>query len=811
MIEHLVDVCDGAQARDDPGVSAVDALAGRMLASAPDAVWAESDADFTAHVAVFVGKYRAQLANAGFDTRPIDRLAPGPMARKLEVTPADIVARVAQDGRKVALNGDASCFLVEFSLKDRDFDPIKDAISAVPGRTFDGASKVWTVPMAQAPAVAEIASRFCFALDHGVADKLARADEIGSEAARAEERKRLREAGYTDLPDNPSWAWRVYLADGGGITLAFPAPFEDERAAEMKDEVKDAGGRFDGENKVWTVSLGVDPAATRDLLSQLVKDYGVSVHPDVWTALARQAEVVRNARDASEATSAEIEIPGLNGTLRSFQRAGVAYVRDCPKTLIADEMGLGKTVQAIAAIHDRSAYPAIVICPSSVVYNWKREVEGWLCEEVSVAVLAGTTEKARRKARDRGDYAANVVISSYDVAKAHEEPLANLGAGAVVLDEAHAIKNHKAQRSISAKRIAQQADVRLLLTGTPILNRPAELIEPLKALDKLEALGGFWAFAERYCNAHWNPHGGWDLSGAANLDELAENLRRIGFVRRRKADVLTELPAKQRTAIDAPIPERSLNEHRQAAKDAAAYADEMAENDDNKRQELIAAGYTGQALRQAMAEYRNSEAAKAQRAEMLVAINKCRRITAHGKVDHAVAFARGVIGNDQPLVLFGEHKEALEAVAGKLYMAGIETALVTGDQTGERRQAAVDAFQNGNAVGAGGPDVLLGTIAAMGEGLTLTRASHVAFFEQAWRPADHDQAEDRLHRIGQQNAVNVYYLLDDRTIDRHMADLIEEKRKKIAQATGDTRAAEGEVSTFDVARRLGAGDARTPA
>ena len=812
MIDHLVGACDGAQERDDQGFNAADAFVGRLLAAAPDSAWATDDqgdnGGFPNRVATFIRKYWKQLEAAGFDTAPIERLAPSDDEQDDAPAPADLATEIAERGRQITLNSSGEQFVMQWHPRDSYFHKIKDAVKRIPGRDYDNVKRCWYVPIKQAPKVAEVAGEYLFNIDSDVAKTLERAEKIAAEAARADEEK-LKEAGYTDLPDNAYWSWRAYTDDAGSITLEFPAPFESNLASDLKDEVKDAGGKFDRPSSTWSLIPGTNPEGRRDLLGRLASEYGIAVHPDVWTTLDRQAEKVKAAREASEATSAEIEVPGLNGTLRPFQRAGVAYTRSSPKALIADEMGLGKTIQAIATIHDQDAYPAIVVCPSSVVQNWRREVKDWL-PNASVTVLEGTTEKARTKARNRGDYSADVIVASYDVAKGHEEPLASLGAEAVILDEAHAIKNAKAQRSKSAKRIAKQASVRLLLTGTPVLNRPAELIEPLKALDKLDALGGFWGFAERYCDGE-RTRFGLDLDGAKNLDELADRLRKVGFVRRRKGDVLSELPAKQRTIIDAPIPNADLKEHKKAAEDAAAYADEIAANDEAKRQELIQEGYSGEDLQQAMAEHRSSAEEKARRAELLVAINKCRQISGRGKVDHAVEFACETVGNGHPLVLFGVHKEVLYEIDRKLRDAGITTAIITGDQNSDERQHAVDQFQHGDHDEGFGvtdyPDVLLGTISAMGEGLTLTRASHVALIEQAWRPADHDQAEDRLHRIGQESAVNVYYLLDDRTIDSHMAELIESKRSTIDKATGDAQAAQQTISTFDIARKLGGDDA----
>lgn len=489
----------------------------------------------------------------------------------------------------------------------------------------------------------------------------------------------------------------------------------------------------------------------------------------------RMAELVTTktvAVAASKAADAEIEVAGLGGTLRPFQKAGLAYAAQAKRTFIADEMGLGKTVQALAAIEHLNAYPAVVVCPASLKLNWQREATKWLPKRTT-SVWNGVAGGP-----------ADIIIVNYDVLKKHLDALQKIGPKAVVLDESHYIKSGQAQRTKAADalcsglsldknpatgkrtRVAEPVAYRFFLTGTPVLNRPEELLSQLAALGRLDDFGGFWGFAKRYCGARQDRFG-WDFSGATNLAELNEKLRATCMVRRLKADVLKELPAKTRTV--QPLALTNRKEYDKAAKDVVAW---LRENEGAIKAEAAAA------------------------AEALVKIETLKKLCVYGKMEAIREWVDTFMESGEKLVIFGWHQDVVNRLASDFVQYGAKA--LTGSTSLEERQAIVDAFQTDPAC-----RLVVMNMQAGGVGLTLTAASNVAFVEQGWNPPTHVQAEDRCHRIGQTDAVTAWYLVADDTIDSDIQALIQQKAEVIDAVTdGKIVSGAGESVFADLLAKL---------
>jgi len=438
--------------------------------------------------------------------------------------------------------------------------------------------------------------------------------------------------------------------------------------------------------------------------------------------------------ELSAATDAPLEVPGLGGELKPFQRAGVSYLLAQRRAFLADEQGLGKTIEALATIEAAGAYPAIVVCPASLKLNWLRELRRWLPGR-SAQTLTGNGAGAAIAAAD-------VTIVNYDILAPRLEELLALAPAALVLDESHYCKNAAAKRTQAAQRLSSgmaRESIVLALTGTPVVNRPAELISQLRILGRLEDFGSGAKFGERFrgTDAHLRLH--W-------------HLRARCFVRRLKEDVLTQLPAKTRAVV--PVELDNESEYRLAERDLVAW------------------------LRSQPLDLRELDAkvAAALRAERLVRLNALKVLAARGKLHAALTWIHDFCSSGERLVVFAHHREiqraVLEHFPAALHILGADTHLA--------RDAAVQAFQAPNAPG---NQLIVCSIEAAGHGLTLTRASNVVFLELDWTPAKHDQAEDRCHRIGQQDAVNAYYLLAAGTVDETISALLERKRAVIGAVT----------------------------
>jgi SNF2 family DNA or RNA helicase len=375
-----------------------------------------------------------------------------------------------------------------------------------------------------------------------------------------------------------------------------------------------------------------------------------------------------------------------------------------------------------------------VVCPASLKLNWLRELERWLPGRTVQALSGGGAGATVPE--------AEVTIVNYEIVAPRLESLQALGPRALVLDESHYCKNPAAKRTRAVQRLATSVPddgLILGLSGTPVLNRPAELISQLRILGRLADFGSGVRFSERFrgADAHLRLH--W-------------HLRARCYVRRLKADVLPQLPAKTRAIV--PVELDNEPEYRLAERDVVAWL---------QSQPLD--------LREL-----DAKVAAALRAERLVRLNALKLLAARGKLHAALGWIHDFCSSGERLVVFAHHQEmqraVLERFPGALHILGTDTPAA--------RDEALQAFQSPDD---DGNQLIVCSTEVAGHGLTLTRASNVVFLELEWTPAKHDQAEDRCHRIGQEDAVNASYLLAAGTIDETISTLLERKRAVIGAVT----------------------------
>lgn len=501
-------------------------------------------------------------------------------------------------------------------------------------------------------------------------------------------------------------------------------------------------------------ALRADPFCVPEL-DRFLADSGAWVEEETLATLQQIRE--EHARAAglvalSAADDASLSVTGLGGQLKPFQRAGVAYLLERRRAFLADEQGLGKTVEALATLQADEAFPAVVVCPANLKLNWRREAEAWLPGR-SVQVLSGLATGAEEPAAD-------VTIVNYDILAARLAGLLAQQPRAVVIDEAHYCKNATAKRTQAVQQltagVAQDAIV-LALSGTPVVNRPAELIAQLRIIGRLAEFGSGAQFSARF-------------KGADAHQRLHWHLRARCFVRRLKRDVLPQLPAKTRAVV--PIELDNHAEYRLAESDLLAW------------------------LRSQPLDLRELDAkvAAALRAERLVRLNALKLLAARGKLAGALAWIHDFRSSGERLVVFARHREVQHAVVERFPGA----LHILGDDPPARREQALHDFQ---APDCAENQLIVCSMEVAGQGLTLTRSSNVAFLELDWTPAKHDQAEDRCHRIGQQDAVTAYYLLAAETVDETIATLLERKRSVI-EAVTDGREEDEEAVLDALVREL---------
>lgn len=527
------------------------------------------------------------------------------------------------------------------------------------------------------------------------------------------------------------------------------------------DAIKTISGRkFNVTDKTWSCEVKTDNVEQIDRVIRECKlsldKKAVEIMAEKFATLLHRNNLLSSNFVNSSAMSAELEVPGFKGTLMPFQKAGVKYIAENKRVIVGDEMGLGKTIEAIASIEYTNSYPAIITCPNTLKYNWEREFNRFV--DRKVAIINSNTDL------NKLDESIEVFVINYNALVKHVDFLSKIDFKAVVSDESHYLKNRRAKRTISFTNLVKSTtNLVLLMTGTLIVNRPNELISPLTILDKINDFGGFWGFAKRYCNARKTEFG-LDISGSNNLEELHHKLRSLCYIRRNKQDVLPELPKKIRQMIEIDIDNRSTYE--KAKNDLINYLkNEVKEN--NKFLVSISK-LSPVEQEQAKKIWHETKAKNAEQAEHLVKISELKNLVTEGKMSEVVSWIEDVIESGEKLVVFADHTKTVNKIA-EIF----NCPKINGEVDLDTRDAAVQSFQNDPET-----KLIIINIKSGKEGLTLTAASKIAFIEQGWTPGEHDQAEDRIHRIGQvADSVNIYYLLAHDTIDIDIYNLIEAKRQ----------------------------------
>lgn len=423
-----------------------------------------------------------------------------------------------------------------------------------------------------------------------------------------------------------------------------------------------------------------------------------------------------------------------------YQEEGIIQGLKWKRFFLGDEPGLGKTLQSIGVVDTAGAYPALVICPSSLKINWKREFEKFT--DKKALVLDNGNATTWPYLLQMGMFHVAVVnyesLKKYfvweikgssqsfrlkDVVFAQQIKMFR----SVILDESHRVKDASTQQTKFAKGICIGKEYIILLSGTPVVNRPEDLVSQLSIIERLKEFGGKSQFLI-------------DFSDGRNLNVLSELLYSRCMIRREKAKVLTQLPDKTRCDL---------------------YVNISNEEEYNTAQEN---------LEDYLREYRgctDEEVRRKMRMKALVQFMALRSIAAHGKVKQAVDFIRVFLESGKKLIVFC----SLHDIVDELKKAFPKAVTVTGRDSPVMKQAAVDSFQQNPEV-----KLIVCSIKAAGVGLTLTAASNVAFIEFPWTYADCLQCEDRAHRIGQKDNVTCYYLIGSGTIDHYLYQIIYKKR-----------------------------------
>ncbi|HEX9733622.1 MAG TPA: DEAD/DEAH box helicase [Thermoanaerobaculia bacterium] len=546
---------------------------------------------------------------------------------------------------------------------------------------------------------------------------------------------------------------RRYLPVGDGTWALITGELRDRLAA-LDDVVHVHGKRLE---------VGVTAVP---VLRDLAGDGG----PDaaVVDADRRFAQTLRRL---AEAEALDPEPPAdLTAELRGYQVEGYRWLRRLAAWgvggCLADDMGLGKTVQTLAVLIDRrEAGPALVVAPTSVGFNWIREVERF------APSLAAKLYRETDRDTVLGELGAgDVVVASYGLVLRDAAKLARVAWGTLVLDEAQAIKNSRAKTARAVRSL--EALWRLALTGTPVENHLGELWSLFRAVSP--GLFGTW---ERFSLLFATPI---EKHQDLGRREALSRLLRPFVLRRAKSQVLAELPertevqllvelgaAERRLYEDARLKALlELSQPRPAAPDGGG--------EDGKR-----------------------------RFQVLAALTRLRQLACHpalvdpdwtggsAKLDLLLETVEELLDEGHRALVFSQFVRHLGLARRAFDQRGIRYQYLDGQTPAGQRAERIDAFQNGDG------DLFLISLKAGGTGLNLTAADYVIHMDPWWNPAVEDQATDRAHRIGQNRPVTVYRLVSRATIEEEILSLHEGKRDLVAGVLAGTDQA-GKLSTADL-------------
>lgn len=425
---------------------------------------------------------------------------------------------------------------------------------------------------------------------------------------------------------------------------------------------------------------------------------------------------------------------------KRYQRDGVKMIDHFDgRSLIADDMGLGKSFQSLLWAHKRQIYPLVVVTRAGLKYNWQHEAKVHL--GIRAEVLEGS--KARRGYNTR----AKIIIINHDILGGWMVALRKLRAKLVILDECQDYKNRKTKRTKNIRKLCKNRPYVLCLGGTGGLeNRPAELFTVLNLLrpDKFKS---FFSFGMRYCNPQKKPWG-WEYKGATRLPELHRKLKKYCMIRRRKKDVLKDLPAKSRIVVAMELSAAARQEYQQAVKEFVTW--------------LIKSKKTKRQVKRAM------------QAKALVQMGYLKRLVAELKLPSVIEWLDNfLIETNEKIIVFAWHKKILRAIYDRYKKYAV---YIDGSVSSKKRHIAIKAYNRSKD-----KRMLVGQMQAAGVGWS-AKSSTTAIIELPWKPTDCTQAEDRSHGLsrGVEGSVSTnYYLVARNTMEERLCRLLQDKQRVI--------------------------------
>ncbi len=420
--------------------------------------------------------------------------------------------------------------------------------------------------------------------------------------------------------------------------------------------------------------------------------------------------------------------PGLKlpKGLYNYQKDGVKFILSTNgRCIVSDAMGLGKSAEALSCVPHFSG-PTLIVSPASVIYKWRdEECKRWV-PDMTAEIIDGKKPILK----------ADIHIISYSMMVNRFNDLKKLPYQTVIFDEAHYLKSTKSQRRRVANALLQSGIPHvLMLSGTPFMNNPGELFSLLNMIDAV-SFPDYFKFAIRYCGGYKDAESGlwiFPKNIVTNRDELLKRLSRY-LIRRTQQEVELELPELTRSYI--PIDINNLSEYKK--------------------------------------EIKTLKTVVKKKTNPLTELTMLRQIVGMGKVPYALELAETILESRNRVVLFAHHKEVVSELYKGLKMHGVR--IISGDTDKKDRAKFIAEFQD-----TASPIKIMIITVAGAEGINLFAASDIIFVEREWTPAREEQAEARLHRIGQKSTVTAYYLVALNTVDEKISELVRTKRDTFGQ------------------------------
>lgn len=509
---------------------------------------------------------------------------------------------------------------------------------------------------------------------------------------------------------------------------------------EDKERVKKAGSgsaRWSKTDKLWTIPP--DPVLLGRMMSMFPD---ADIEPDLQEYLE---ERYRRQREIYMSTSIHDPI-SPDCKLFPYQNSSVRVLDSSGSLILGHDMGLGKTPIVCCALDYVAAKRVLIVCPSSVKWSWVDHLIEWAGRtdiyvvessklNSDVATVISGKEETRNKALSAlfTETDQSIVLMSYDMMRIHQTELMKFDYDVIVFDEAHRLKNRKAQVTQAAMGLCESCNMRWLLSGTPIRNHYTDIYTLLSMVDPVR-FTSYWNFVSTYLESVPNIFGGTDIVGLKD-EEVFNSMLSVYMYRLTKAEVLDQLPPKIYTDIPLPMKPKQEEIYRQMEdKMLADMGDEI----------VLAPTVLTQLIRLRQ-----------------ICLNPAiiGGPDESAKLEVLYDLLKDLLDNDQKVLIFSYFRQFLKYVEEMLNHIGVPFGLIVGGQPSRER------YEVQNLLTSGAFPVVVGTAQSMGESMNLQAADTAIFCDIDWVPANNIQAEDRIHRGAIKTSPNIIRLRHPNTVE----------------------------------------------